>query len=58
MNIFIVLSTLLIQLRRGGLVQRSGADLVAMPPQFIDHGEAVDRLLRGMMKTVDLDQAG
>jgi len=39
------------------LVQSYSADLVTMPPQLLDHGEAVDRLLRGMMESVQPDQA-
>src|SRR4051812_48952451 len=38
-------------------VDRSWADLIVMPAQLLDHRQAVDGLLRGVMQDVDLDEA-
>ncbi len=39
-------------------IKRARADFVAMPLQLLDHGEAVDRLFRRMMKNVEPDLLG
>ena len=39
-------------------VKRAGTDFVTVTLQLLDHGEAVDRLLRRMVKNVEPDQPG
>jgi len=37
-------------------IERAGAQLVAMAAKLLDHGEAIDRFLDGMVQQVKPDQ--
>jgi hypothetical protein len=39
-------------------VKRAGAELVTVPSQFLDHGEAIHRFLDRMMEHMEPNQAG
>ena len=39
-------------------IQRASAQFIAMPAQFLDHSQAINRLLHGMVQDVKPDEAG